>query len=225
MENRPLGVIVGMGSQLSLAIARRFAQEGFNLALIARSADKLFNYASMIPGAKVAGFPVDIADLGEYEDTLQQIQRRLGDPQVLIYNAASIRQGVPTNLDMGELLNDFKVNVGGAILAAQQFSPAMRRKHRGTILFTGGGLALNPNPLYSSLAIGKASIRNLAYSLGAELESDGIHVATITIQGLIREGTHFDPAKIAEVYWHLHTQNPKEVWDREILYDAHYRLS
>jgi short-subunit dehydrogenase len=84
----------------------------------------------------------------------------------------------------------------------------MKSEKRGTILLTGGGLALHPHPKYSSMAVGKAGIRNLAFSLAAELEPAGIHVATVTISGIVRPGTPFDPDKIAEVYWRLHVQSP-----------------
>jgi len=93
----------------------------------------------------------------------------------------------------------------------------MRASGKGTILFTGGGLALHPNPQVASLSVGKAAIRNLAYSLGAELELEGIQVATVTIAGYVKPGTHFDPDLIAETYWQLHTQKTGER-QREIVY-------
>jgi short-subunit dehydrogenase len=93
----------------------------------------------------------------------------------------------------------------------------MREQKKGTILFTGGGLALNPYPAYASLAIGKAAIRSLAFSLGGELEADNIQVATVTIFGMVKPDTHFDPDLIAEAYWTLHTQ-PAGERQREIQY-------
>ncbi|NJL35119.1 MAG: short-chain dehydrogenase, partial [Chloroflexaceae bacterium] len=90
-------------------------------------------------------------------------------------------------------------------------------QQRGTILFTGGGLALDPYAQYASLAIGKAGLRSLTYTLGAELEPQGIHVATVTIAGTVQPGTFFAPDLIAEQYWNLHTQAPG-TWQREIVY-------
>jgi hypothetical protein len=70
-------------------------------------------------------------------------------------------------------------------------------------------------PAMASLGVGKAGIRNLAFSLFAELKDSGIHAATVTICGLVKPGTAFDPDKIAESYWALHAQ-PPGAFEREI---------
>ncbi|MGO9261345.1 MAG: hypothetical protein ACLQU1_34325 [Bryobacteraceae bacterium] len=88
---------------------------------------------------------------------------------------------------------------------------------RGTILFTGGGLALEPQPGASSLAIGKAGIRNLAFSLHEELAPFHIHVATVTICGYVEDRTRFSPGDIAGSFFYLH-QRAEGKWDRESVY-------
>jgi short-subunit dehydrogenase len=92
----------------------------------------------------------------------------------------------------------------------------MREQGAGTLLFTGGGFAFEPMPAMASLGVGKAGIRNLAFSLFAELKDAGIHAATVTIGGLVKPGTAFDPAQIAEAYWTLHAQ-PKGSFERELV--------
>ena len=77
--------------------------------------------------------------------------------------------------------------------------------------------ALEPEPSFSSLAVGKAGIRSLAFSLHKELGPFHIHVATVTICGYVHEGTRFSPGSIAEVFSLLHRQ-PEEKWDREFVY-------
>lgn len=85
------------------------------------------------------------------------------------------------------------------------------------MLFTGGGLALNPWPQAAALAVGKAGLRNLVYSLAAEMEPLGIHAATVTIVGMVQPGTEFDPERIADVFWQLHAE-PRGKWQREIIF-------
>jgi NAD(P)-dependent dehydrogenase (short-subunit alcohol dehydrogenase family) len=140
-----------------------------------------------------------------------------GAPEVLIYNAAAVREGPPSRFDVDAVYADLRVNLGGAILSVGEVLPAMRQNRRGTILLTGGGLALRPSPAYASLAIGKAALRSYALSLSQEVEAEGIHAATVTVAGFVQPGTYFDPKRIAEVYWALHTQ-PPGAWDREVVY-------
>jgi short-subunit dehydrogenase len=202
-----------------MAVARRFGREGFRLALLARRAESLDALVAELAqeGIAAQGFTADAADAESLRQALAQVSAQLAPPDVLVYNAAVLREGVPSALDAALLLDDMRVNVVGALVAAQAVLPQMRARQRGTILFTGGGLALEPMPPYAALAAGKAALRNLCYSLGAEVEPDGVHVATVTIAGFVQPGTHFDPAQIAEVYWTLHTQEPGQ-WEREIVY-------
>jgi short-subunit dehydrogenase len=202
--------IVGVGPGVSLSVARRFAREGFTLALVARRAEKIQNYADELgqEGNGAYAFSADASDFNSLTKVFRQIHHEINPTDVLIYNVAVPREGTPSVMDAEKMIQDFRVNVAGALLAAQQVIPHMKSEKRGTILLTGGGLALHPHPKYSSMAVGKAGIRNLAFSLAAELEPAGIHVATVTISGIVRPGTPFDPDKIAEVYWRLHVQSP-----------------
>ena len=97
----------------------------------------------------------------------------------------------------------------------------MRAAGRGTLLFTGGGLALYPEygAGVSSLAAGKAGLRAFAFALAKELAPEGIHVATVTIAGTVKPGTAFDPDRIAEEYWALHAQ-PADSWSVERVFDG-----
>jgi short-subunit dehydrogenase len=118
---------------------------------------------------------------------------------------AAFTPGKPSAIWFAQLIKDFQVNVAGALVAVQQVLPAMKAKgRRGTILLTGGGLALCPAADAASLAIGKAGMRSLAFTLAQELKDSGIRVGTVTICGTVQPGTHFDPDAIAQAYLALH---------------------
>ncbi len=202
-----------------MGVARVFGKEGYSLALLARNPSKLEDNAKSLKalGYSVYSFAADAGDELSLVQALTKIQSELGDPEVLIYNAAAFTFGKPSTLNFDALTSDFRVNVAGALVAVQQVLPAMKANRKGTILFTGGGLALNPFADVSSLAIGKAGIRSLAFSLAQELASSGIHVGTVTICGTVEPGTHFDPDAIAQSYLTLHKQ-PLTEFETEIIY-------
>ncbi|BAU12973.1 short-chain dehydrogenase/reductase SDR [Leptolyngbya sp. NIES-3755] len=211
--------IVGFGTGVSTGVAKAFGKEGYTLALIARNPTKLEDNAQALKtmGYTVQSFAADASDEASLVGAFKQIRAELGDPEVLIYNAFAATPGKPSSIDAKTLISDFSVNVAGALIAVQQVLPAMQANRKGTILFTGGGLALNPFADVASLAIGKAGIRSLAFSLAQELGSGGIHVGTVTICGIVEPGTHFDPDAIAQSYLTLHQQAP-EAWQTEIIY-------
>jgi short-subunit dehydrogenase len=211
--------IVGFGTGVSMGVAKAFGNEGYALALLARNPNKLEDNAQNLKalGYNVYSFAADAGDAASLVQAFTKIRTELGNPEVLIYNAATFTFGKPSGLNSDALVSDFRVNVAGALVAVQQVLPAMQASQKGTILLTGGGLALSPFADVSSLGIGKAGIRSLAFSLAQELTSSGIHVATVTICGTVEPGTHFDPDAIAQSYLALHKQPPTE-FETEIIY-------
>lgn len=217
----PLTVIVGAGPGMGLALARCFGEAGHRLALLARRADQLFDFREQLTGEGYAvdTYVADAADADALGPALDQLLDDLGTPEVLVYNAVRHTRAALLDVDAATLATDYGVSVLGAWQAARVVAPRMIEAGRGTILFTGGGMGLNPQPGFGSLAMSKGALRNLTAALAQELAPSSIHVATVTIAGSIAPGTAFDPAAIAEVYLALHEQ-PAGAWDSEIIYTA-----
>lgn len=163
-------VIVGAGPSLGMAVARRFGREGYRLALLARRPEQLADYVGQLrqDGIDAHGYAADAGDEPSLRQAFGRIRERLGPVDVLIYNAVVVRSTHPAELEIETLVADFRVNVAGALASAQQVLADMRERRGGTIIFTGGGLALNPLAQYASLSIDKAALRNLTFTLSEE---------------------------------------------------------
>lgn len=211
--------IVGFGAGNGLALAKAFGREDHKLALIARSRTKQEkNLAALAAvGLEANFFEADAAEPATLSDAFAQMREQVGDATVLIYNAFAMRMAAASKITPEDLGIDLRTNVAGALAATREVLPAMRAAKSGTILFTGGGFALDPMPEFASVGVGKAALRNLALSLAKELEPEGIHVGTVTICGMVKAGTPFDPEKIAEKFLELHRQ-PAGSFEVEILY-------
>ncbi|WP_416666213.1 SDR family NAD(P)-dependent oxidoreductase [Egbenema bharatensis] len=211
--------IVGMGEGNGMAIARRFAREGFAVAMMARNPAKLQSYQAALQDEGITAhyFVADAGDKASLEEAFAAIEAQLGSPDVLVYNAAIPRMQNVLETSFDNLVSDFQANVAGALVATQAVLSGMQTDQKtGTILFTGGGFALYPHPDFASLSIGKAGIRSLAYILGAALEPQGIKVGTITISGTVDESdAKYNPTAIAEQYWTFHAMPQSEV---EVVY-------
>ena len=199
--------IVGAGAGLGQALAARFGREGYQVALLARSATTLTRLKQSLAadGVTAETFAADASDYVQLSAALQQVADQLGAPDVLIYNAVGFTPGPLADATPAKLNADLTVSAVSALAAAQAVLPAMRAAGRGTLLFTGGGAALNVFPGVAGLSINKAATRMLALGLAQELAGSGVRVGTITIFGTIAPGTPFAPERIAEAYWDFHS--------------------
>ena len=187
-------LLVGAGPGLGMAVARRFAVGGYRVTLVARSTDRLAAAGTLADtGATISTIAADASDPDGLAARMRELYLGHGAPGVIIYNAV---MGAPDRLlssTAAHLQAAYTVDVIGAIVVAQAAAPAMRAAGSGTILVTGGGFADHPIPALATVSLGKAALRSAATMLGADLEPDGIRVATLTIAGQIVAGTPLTP--------------------------------
>jgi short-subunit dehydrogenase len=214
IDNRHL-LLVGAGPGLGMAVARRFADGGYRVTLVARGTDGLRDLADGLAdtGAKIDTVAADASDPDGLRARMAELYNEQGAPGLIIYNAV---MGAPDTLlssSAEHLQTAYTVDVIGAIVVTQVAAPVMRASGSGTIVVTGGGFADHPIPALATVSLGKAALRSAATMLGADLEPDGIRVATLTIGGQIVAGTAFDPEIIAKRYWEVvHSDEP---WQSE----------
>jgi len=212
---QPLAVIVGAGPGIGMAAARRFAQGGFRVAVVCRPSDPVAAFQADLAALSPAlALGADLERAEALAEALAAIAAWGGAPEVLVYNASAGARGPAAELDPARLRADFQVNVGSALASAQWALPAMRAAGRGTLLFTGGGLALGPKPGLAAACLGKAALRSLALALAAELAPEGIHAATVTVCGFVQPGSALAPEHVAQAFWDLYEQE-KTGWDGE----------
>ncbi|WP_343317862.1 SDR family NAD(P)-dependent oxidoreductase [Arthrobacter sp. TMP15] len=206
MNNKYVAV-VGAGPGVSAGVARKFGANGFTIILLARNPESLALRVSELQdaGIQAHGIVADVSDEQSLKSAFARIHSEHGTLDALVYNAGANTIANPSVLDPMDLTKDFSVNVVGALICAQLVAPAMIAHGSGSILFTGGLLALNPVASRASAAISKAGLRNLAFTLAEEFAKHGLKVGTVTIGGAVASGTFFDPDLIAEAYWDLHS--------------------
>jgi NAD(P)-dependent dehydrogenase (short-subunit alcohol dehydrogenase family) len=216
---KKLCIVVGVGPGLGLAIAKRFGKNEFKIAMVARSKSRLLKYQKDLAkyGIDSAPYPCDVGNLKALASSFDNICSEHGNAEVLAYNVSILNPGTPSEISVDAFVDDFKVNVAGALVAFQRMTPQMKGNKEAAIILTGGGLATDPYFEFASLGAGKAALRNLAMSMAQEGAKLGIRVATITIKGMIKKGTYFDPEKISLEIWKIYKNKPKRK-DAEVVY-------
>ncbi|WP_028778595.1 SDR family NAD(P)-dependent oxidoreductase [Shimazuella kribbensis] len=218
MNNKPLLVIIGSGPGIGLSVAKKFGTQGFQVILVSRTQESLERNTKELQEQNIESYGVsaDAADSESLKKAIKQIKSAYGVPDVLVYNVANIVPGDALTLAEQQLIDDFKVNTVGALTSAQQVIPEMIERKQGTLFFTGGTIALDPNPEYASLSIGKSAIRSLALSLADTLSPYGIYVGQVLIADHVQRGTYYDPDHIADVFWDAYrNKDQKEIIFKE----------
>lgn len=216
-EHPKVVAILGAGPGMGAALARAFSAPDHQLVLLARDEARLNSLcrALALEGVDAAALACDLSSTSDVRRALAEVDAAWGPPEILIYNASLYVPGTPTTTNTDAVLDGFRVSIIGALAALQCVVPAMRVRGRGTVLFTGGGTALNPWVEAAGLSMQKAALRNLAESAARELAPDNIHVGLITIAGVIGS-PGFEPERLAAHYVALHRQKPSE-WTHEII--------
>jgi NAD(P)-dependent dehydrogenase (short-subunit alcohol dehydrogenase family) len=210
-------VIVGAGPGIGTSVARRFGTAGLPAGLIARSAASIDKARATLAaaGVEAVGATADAGQEDQLTAALDALAGQLGVPEALVYNTGLIRADRPGELSRQQYLDAYALNVLGALTSATHLAPRMTEAGGGTILITGG--MPEPEPEQTSLSLGKADVRALTVLLAKQYGPAGIHVATVTVGGAVSPGGRFDPDRIAELYWRLHTQ-PRGAWEHEVVF-------
>ena len=221
---KDVALIVGVGPGLGAALARRFAQGGLAVAVAARRVDALSELAREIGGRAYA---CDATEEDSVSQLFAAVERDLGRPTVVVYNAGAFSPGSVLEIDAAEFERCWRALCLGGFLVGQRAARGMVEAGRGTILLTGATASLRGGARFANLAVGKFGLRALAQSMARELGPKGVHVAHIVIDGQIRSERYaelekqrpadglLDPDAIAEAYWHLHMQT-RSAWTLEI---------
>lgn len=217
-----IALIVGAGSGLSASLARLFSREGLRVALAARNTEKL---APLSAETGAQSFACDAIDPEQVSRLFEEVERRLGVPDVVVYNASGRLRGPLVELVPAEVEHALRVSAFGGFLVAQQAVRRMLPEGKGALLFTGASASVKGYAQSAPFAMGKFALRGLAQSLARELAPQGIHVAHFVIDGAIRNpgrteaagkpDSMLDPDAVAETYLHVLRQ-PRSAWTWEI---------
>jgi NAD(P)-dependent dehydrogenase (short-subunit alcohol dehydrogenase family) len=217
-----IALIVGAGSGLSASLARLFAHQGIRVALAARQTEKL---GALCAETGARAFACDATDADDVERLFGLVERELGVPDVVVYNASGRARGPFTELAPDDVQQAIAVSAFGGFLVAQQAVKRMLPNQHGAILFTGASASVKGFAQSAPFAMGKFALRGLAQSMARELSPQGIHVAHFVIDGGIRSAARSEPADrpdsmldpdaIALSYWSV-LQQPRSAWTWEM---------
>jgi len=181
-KTAPLVFITGASSGLGQALALRFYQAGWRLALVARRGHELQQWA-LAQGLDVARWEVyaaDVRDLPAIAGAGQACIQRQGLPEVVIANAG-ISVGIDTAdpADLEVLRATFETNNLGMAASFQPFVAAMRQQRHGTLVGIASVAGIRGLPGHGAYCASKAAVISYCESLRGECRPFGVKVVTL----------------------------------------------
>ncbi len=218
-------LVTGVGPGTGTALVRRFA-EGYRVAMIARSEERLAALESELDGA--VAFPCDVSDETALRATFEKITAEMGPPSVLLHNAVGGAFGDFLSIDPAVLERNFQVNTMSLLHLARMAAPAMIEAGQGAILCTGNTATYRGKAFFAGFAPTKAAQRILAESMARSLGPKGVHVAYVAIDAVIDvpwtrkanpdapDSFFCKPADIAGECWHI-VHQPRSAWTFDVM--------
>lgn len=215
----PVLLVVGAGPGVSGSVARRFAREGYDVALLGVDEEQVGELAGQVRelGVDVGHTVADVTDVEAATAAVRRFGEHAERIDVLHFNPSAFREKDPLELTVAELLDDVALGVGALLTVVQAARPFMSAGGRVTV--TGSMAADKPWHRAASLGVQKAGVRNLVHSLDATLAGDGVRAVSVTVRGTLAKEGPFTPDRVAEAIWGAAHQDEAD-WRTEVPYSG-----
>lgn len=173
-------LITGASSGIGLELARLFAADKWDLALVARTEAKLNELASELQTAHGITARVVAADLAKTDAPAQIIESLRGvEIEALVNNAGFGLGGEFAKTDLSAELEMIQVNVTALTHLTKLVLPAMVARRRGAILNVASTAAFQPGPLMAVYYATKAYVLSFSEAIADELRNSGVTVTAL----------------------------------------------
>ena len=182
----PVAVVAGGSAGIGRATARRLADRGYAVGVLARGAERLDETVKDLEGRGVEalGIVCDVADGAAVTAAHERVSDALGTPVVWVNSAMLTAFSPFAEMDEDEFRRIVEVTFLGQVNGTRAALSGMRGLRRGSIVNIGSGLAYRSVPLQSAYCAAKAAINGFTSSVRSELIHEGmddIHLSLIQL--------------------------------------------
>lgn len=175
--NGKVAVVTGGSSGIGLAIARRLINDGADVVITGRTAEKL-DRAVMTLGKKARGMVTDVSNRTSLDELYQQMATTTDRIDILVANAGGGIHAPLGQITEQQIDEQFATNVKGVVLTVQQALPLLGQGS--SVIIIGSTSSFDPGPAMSIYGATKAAVRNMVRSWVAELHGSGIRLNIVS---------------------------------------------
>ena len=174
-------IITGASSGIGVEAAKMFAAEGSNLALAARSEDKLRQLESDLQrfNVKTTIIPTDVTKSSDCRSLIKKTVSSLGSIDILLNNAGVAYHGNVDDVELRHLEQIIEVNFTAPVRLTNLALPYIKKSGSGRIINVSSILGIIPIPTEAVYSATKFALRAFSYALAEELAGTGIRSCVI----------------------------------------------
>ena len=178
-EKKGLALVTGASYGIGAELARRFAQKGHDLVVVARSKNRLENLAQSISieyDQQVFTEACDLCDADERADLLRRLREQKLMPDILVNNAGIGSNGPFHTLDPQRECDQVRLNVEALVDLSRHCLPQMVERNRGGILNIASTAGFQPGPYMATYFATKAFVISFSEALAYEQRASNVQI-------------------------------------------------
>ena len=170
MSSNGVAFVTGGNRGIGLAIAQRFAKDGFKVAI---------SYREQKPNDDFYMVKADVTDSKSIDAAIDEIEKNLGPLEVVVINAGTNKDALAMRIEDSDMENIINTNLMGSLRVARRSVKSMIKNRKGRIIFIGSVVGLLGSPGQMVYASTKAGLIGAARSLAREVGSRGVTVNVV----------------------------------------------
>jgi len=170
--------ITGGSTGIGKALAIRFANEGWNVAISARRENLLKELSDRFEN--ISSFPLDVTDKEKCKEVFNQIKKKFENIDICFFSTGTWNPKKEKEIDVEQMEDVFKVNFFGTVNSIKAVEEYYKNRNEGTIAIVSSIAGYRGLPNSTGYGPSKSALNNLAESLYFDFGRHNVRVCLVS---------------------------------------------